>query len=150
MTEFQVSPSCLSSCVCFLTSYSNSALVPCYLLLSFPLPFRSLLQSFTTLIKRLEAATSRLEDLATSTASAAAVTNNLGRPPVGGQPAPTSYSVPASNNVPDEPEVPLVLAAYDEIMENPLKNFVALSKSIGGLVEDQVRKGKRRIREQDG
>ncbi|CAG8498544.1 10682_t:CDS:2 [Paraglomus occultum] len=94
-------------------------------------------QSFTTLIKRLEAATSRLEDLATSTASAVAVTNNLGRHPVGGQPAPTSYSVPASNNVTEEPEVPLVLAAYDEIMENSLKNFVDLSKSIGGLVEDQ-------------
>ena len=125
-------------------------MVPRCLPLSISLPRRFSLQSFTTLIKRLEAATSRLEDLATSTASAATVTNNLGRSPVGGQPAPASYSVPASNNVPDELEVPLVLAAYDEIIENPLKNFVALSKSIGGLVEDQVRKGKRRIREQDG
>jgi hypothetical protein len=92
-------------------------------------------QSLTTLIKRLEAATSRLEDLASSSASSAAVSNNLSRNSVGGQPAAVSSQ---NNDAIVSGEVPPALAAYDELIEGPLKNFLELSKAVGGLVEDQV------------
>ncbi|CAG8436795.1 22196_t:CDS:2 [Rhizophagus irregularis] len=91
-------------------------------------------QSLTTLIKRLEAATSRLEDLASSSASSAAVSNNLSRNSVGGQPAAVSSQ---NNDAIVSGEVPPALAAYDELIEGPLKNFLELSKAVGGLVEDQ-------------
>ncbi|RIA98696.1 adenylate cyclase associated N terminal-domain-containing protein [Glomus cerebriforme] len=84
-------------------------------------------QSLTTLIKRLEAATSRLEDLASSGSPSSAVS-------VGGQPvAPSSQN----NDVAVGGEIPPALAAYDELIEGPLKHFLELSKVIGGLVEDQ-------------
>jgi adenylyl cyclase-associated protein len=93
-------------------------------------------QSLTTLIKRLEAATSRLEDLASSSASSAAVSNNLSRNSVGGQPTVVSSQ---NNDAIVGGEVPPALAAYDELIEGPLKNFLEISKAIGGLVEDQVK-----------
>lgn len=84
-------------------------------------------QSLTTLIKRLEAATSRLEDLATSSVSNAAG-NNLGRNSI--SVAPTSSS---------NAEVSPALDAYDELIEGPLKSFLELSKTIGGPVLEQVK-----------
>jgi|SRR6266542_2619683 len=91
-------------------------------------------QTLTTLIKRLEAATSRLEDLGASSSAA----NNLGRNSVGGQPAAPSLVSSQSNDAVVGGEVPPALAAYDELIEGPLKTFLELSKVIGGLVEDQV------------
>ncbi|CAG8641598.1 13917_t:CDS:2, partial [Funneliformis caledonium] len=89
-------------------------------------------QSLTNLIKRLEAATSRLEDLGTSSAAA----NNLSRTSAGGQPSAPSLVSSQSNDAVGG-EVPPTLAAYDELIEGPLKNFLELSKVIGGIVEDQ-------------
>ncbi|CAG8677246.1 10168_t:CDS:2, partial [Ambispora leptoticha] len=95
-------------------------------------------QSLTTLIKRLEAATSRLEDLATSGASVVTVGTNINRSSLGTQPVvPSSLVLPPNNDATAETEPPLALSAYDELIEGPLKTFVELSKSIGGLVEDQ-------------
>ncbi|CAG8557629.1 1768_t:CDS:2 [Acaulospora colombiana] len=79
-------------------------------------------QSLTTLIKRLEAATSRLEDLATSSGSNVSVNN---------------FTSPSSNVVASKSELLPVLEAYDELIEGSLKNFLELSKTIGGLVLDQ-------------
>jgi adenylyl cyclase-associated protein len=93
-------------------------------------------QSLTTLIKRLEAATSRLEDLATSSASSAAVAN---RSSVGGQPAASSLVSSQSSDAAVGGEALPALAAYDELIEGPLKNYLELSKAIGDLVENQVK-----------
>ncbi|CAG8655797.1 227_t:CDS:2 [Acaulospora morrowiae] len=78
-------------------------------------------QSLTTLIKRLEAATSRLEDLATSNVSNVSANNFV---------SPTNIAAVSKTEPP-------VLEAYDELIEGPLKNFLELSKTIGGLVLDQ-------------
>ncbi|CAG8488478.1 6191_t:CDS:2 [Ambispora gerdemannii] len=95
-------------------------------------------QSLTTLIKRLEAATSRLEDLATSGATVVAVGTNISRNSLGSQPAvPSSLVSPPIIDPTAEIELPPALSAYDELIEGPLETFVELSKSIGGLVEDQ-------------
>nr|CAG8594319.1 6968_t:CDS:2 [Entrophospora candida] len=101
-------------------------------------------QSLTTLIKRLEAATSRLEDLATtgssnstSSATAPASTTTIG----GQQPTTTTLVTSTTNNndndTKNEVKLTPALSAYDELIEGPLKNFLELSKTIGGLVEDQ-------------
>ncbi|KAG9294566.1 hypothetical protein G9A89_008677 [Geosiphon pyriformis] len=96
-------------------------------------------QPLTTLLKRLEAATSRLEDLATSGVSAVGVNTNLARNSLSNQPVATSLVSPPSYDIVDEAVLPPALAAYDELIEIPLKHFVELSKRIGGLshaVED--------------
>ncbi|CAI2179393.1 13214_t:CDS:2 [Funneliformis geosporum] len=90
-------------------------------------------QSLKNLINRLEAATSRLEDLGTSSAAA----NNLSRNSAGGQPAAPSLVSSQSNDAVGGGEVSPTLAAYDELIEGPLKNYLERSKLIGGIVEDQ-------------
>lgn len=67
----------------------------------------------SALIDRLEAATVKLENLSGSPAAAA------------GEPASTGATAPA-------------VAAYDEIINGPLKEFLSLSSQIGGLVQEQV------------
>ncbi|CAG8808982.1 32462_t:CDS:1, partial [Racocetra persica] len=57
------------------------------------------IQSLTVLIKRLEAATSRLEDLATSGTSAVAVAGSLGRDSNGNQPTEPSNILPGDGTV---------------------------------------------------
>ncbi|CAJ0890143.1 6656_t:CDS:2, partial [Entrophospora sp. SA101] len=121
-------------------------------------------QSLTTLIKRLEAATSRLEDLATtgsSNSTSKAATSRLedlattgssnstssttapaSTTTIGGQQPTTTTLVTSTTNNNDndtknEVKLTPALSAYDELIEGPLKNFLELSKTIGGLVEDQ-------------
>ena len=86
--------------------------------------------SLSTLIKRLEVATTRLEDLALSgmSASTIAATN----PPA----APS-----ASSAQPKEAplEVPRAVEAFNSTMDAPVKQFIELSGQLGGPVEEQVR-----------
>ncbi|RIB17220.1 adenylate cyclase associated N terminal-domain-containing protein [Gigaspora rosea] len=90
----------------------------------------------TALIKRLETATSRLEELATSGTSAVAVAGSLGRDSNGNQPTEPS-NILAGNGTASETKFSASLDAYDELIEGPLNNFIELSKSIGGIVQDQ-------------
>ncbi|CAG8821541.1 14715_t:CDS:2, partial [Gigaspora margarita] len=90
----------------------------------------------TALIKRLETATSRLEELATSGTSAVAVAGSLGRDSNGNQPTEPS-NILAGNGTATETKFSVSLDAYDELIEGPLNNFIELSKSIGGIVQDQ-------------
>ncbi|CAG8583072.1 1633_t:CDS:2 [Dentiscutata heterogama] len=93
------------------------------------------LQSLQALIKRLETATTRLEELATSGTSAVAVASSLGRDSSGNQPTEPSNILSGNGTATETKSVSL--DAYDELIEGPLNNFIELSKSIGGVVQDQ-------------
>lgn len=77
--------------------------------------------SLSTLIKRLEVATSRLEDLAVNGTSANAVQSSLGGP---------AAAVKTDDL--------LVVVRYDEIINESLKKYLDLSQTIGGAVAEQV------------
>lgn len=84
---------------------------------------------------RLEAATSRLEDMATSVDSSHSETIAAIQKTQSGQgEAASSSSVIAP---PPEP-VPPSIEDFDAIIENDVKHFVTTSESLGGLVEQQV------------
>jgi adenylyl cyclase-associated protein len=89
--------------------------------------------------RSLEAATSRLEDIAT-TVDGAGVTQN-------GAPAQTQHAaaiVPmpeapsAPSPAPQEP-LPRSIEDFDKLIEEDITSFVTASGKIGGLVEEQVR-----------
>ncbi|KAF9916943.1 hypothetical protein FBU30_001070 [Linnemannia zychae] len=111
------------------------------------------------LLKRLDAVTTKLEDQAMAAASAADVSSSLtgsgGAGPTAGGPQPSqSLSIPPSggsndgrglsaegspsiSGVPTSNSFPVV-DGYDELINGPLKQFIELSRVIGGLVEEQA------------
>lgn len=95
-------------------------------------------QPLTTLIRRLEAATSRLEDIATSVDSThpetvAAISSAQATI---AENAATAVPVPAAS-VPPEP-LPRSIEDFDKLISDDVKPFVTTSEAIGGLVEQQV------------
>ena len=84
---------------------------------------------------RLEAATSRLEDIAT--------TIDGPTPPTNGVVAATSSTpsiyatAPEATPPPPEP-LPRSVEAFDQIIQEDVAGFVTASGKIGGLVEEQV------------
>ncbi|KAJ5658495.1 uncharacterized protein N7484_002144 [Penicillium longicatenatum] len=95
------------------------------------------MHNFTTLIKRLEAATSRLEDMAMSlddpndpksagTPTAAAPV--VPEPP---KPAPPPPAAPAAAPIPPQ------IQDFDALIKGDVQNFVNLGDKIGGLVAEQ-------------
>lgn len=100
--------------------------------------------SLATLLKRLEAACSRLEDVALTSASGAPLSNAsavgaAGIPPPAA--APSSSSAPAAVAAPQPDEVKLApcVEAFQELVDGPLTKYISLSKELGGLIEQQVR-----------
>jgi len=100
--------------------------------------------SLATLLKRLEAACSRLEDVALTSASGAPLSNAsavgaAGVPPPAA--APSSSSAPAAVAAPQQDEVKLApsVEAFQELVDGPLTKYTSLSKELGGLIEQQVR-----------
>ncbi|KAL0264726.1 suppressor of rasval19 [Diplodia seriata] len=101
------------------------------------------MHNLTTLIKRLEAATSRLEDIASSSfekpsaldaapgAQAAAAAQTPAR-------ASAPPAAPGAPPAPAKADVPPMLAAFDELLDNELKEFVSLSKQLGGPIAEQA------------
>jgi adenylyl cyclase-associated protein len=87
--------------------------------------------------RRLEAATSRLEDMATSVdashADTVAAINNASATPA--EPAAATITEP-----PPQPAQPLPrsIEAFDKIIKEDVQGFVTASEKIGGLVEQQV------------
>lgn len=94
------------------------------------------------IMNRLEAATSRLEDMAQATMDPTASANGVvsktaiaGGAAGGGAtghavthaPAPQTESLPAS------------IEAFDKLIASDVKKFVNLSEDLGGVVADQVR-----------
>ena len=92
----------------------------------------------TNLYIRLEAATSRLEDMATAvdpshSESVAAITAAQSPPPS------TKTTVAAASKTLPE-SVPQSIEAFDAVIEHEIKAFVIAAERIGGLIESQVRK----------
>ncbi|KAL2434158.1 Adenylyl cyclase-associated protein [Exophiala dermatitidis] len=95
------------------------------------------MHNLTTLIKRLEAATSRLEDIATSIdGPGASSTNGL----AGAAVATSSVSgaTPETATLAPEP-LPKSVEAFDKIIEEDVDAFVKAAAKIGGLVEEQAK-----------
>ena len=99
--------------------------------------------ALTKLALRLEAATSRLEDIASSTfEKPSALDAAPGAQSIAAAQAPARASAPpAAPGAPPAPskaDVPPMLAAFDALLDNELKHFVDLSKQLGGPIAEQV------------
>ncbi|KAF1930211.1 uncharacterized protein M421DRAFT_419262 [Didymella exigua CBS 183.55] len=95
------------------------------------------MNSLTTLIKRLEAATSRLEDIASSsftTDSGASKTGTAAAVAAGGAAAAPAAAVPSPRAV---ESLPPSIAAFDELVSTELKTWLDLSSKMGAVIETQ-------------
>jgi adenylyl cyclase-associated protein len=87
------------------------------------------------IFRRLEAATSRLEDMATSIDSThpstvAAISSSAVAPESG------TTGTPAEG--PSAEKLPPTIADFDKVINGEVKTFVAASEKLGGLVEQQA------------
>lgn len=103
---------------------------------------------FTDWIKRLEAATARLEDIASSTIelpqSVPALKETLATPQSGVAPASTAAptplpQAPAPPPAPAPEPVPESIEEFDAFVNTAVQKYAKLSKEIGGLLAKQVR-----------
>ncbi|RDA86632.1 hypothetical protein CP533_6875 [Ophiocordyceps camponoti-saundersi (nom. inval.)] len=92
------------------------------------------MHNLTTLIKRLEAATSRLEDIATSTDLAPDDLSVLHRSTTS-----AAHETPTGSSLskPKEP-LPEFVEEFDAILESSINDYVRLSKDLGGVVAQQA------------
>ncbi|KAF9968552.1 hypothetical protein BGZ70_002456 [Mortierella alpina] len=94
--------------------------------------------SLSSLLKRLESATSKLEDLAMAGASASNVssslTGNSGAHAPQGQLSQLAEPSAATQQDATHPNV----EGFDELLDGPVKTYSELSKAVGGLVEEQA------------
>lgn len=115
--------------------------------------------SLSTLIKRLEAATSRLEDITLSQASAStlaqptseaseSIAPHLAAATAAGAAGGATGAATAGVNVAPAaaPEDPPAVVAWDETVTEALKAFTELSSKLGGLVQEQVCPGRSNLR----
>lgn len=93
------------------------------------------MHNLVTLIKRLEAATLRLEDMASSTIPPLGSQTSLEPAPLA--PASTAVSPSAPVALPTPP-VPESVERFDEFMSQTLQKYVKTSNVIGGLVAEQA------------
>lgn len=95
-------------------------------------------------MRRLEAATARLEDIAMTQAPSGGPQFVSGASAV--HPAtPSAAAVPggagaAAVAAGSAEEAPASVQAFDELLQGPLAKYLALSKELGGLVAEQVRR----------
>ncbi|KAI9780406.1 MAG: hypothetical protein M1816_002864 [Peltula sp. TS41687] len=107
------------------------------------------MNNLTTLIKRLEAATSRLEDMAQSTTTTDHTTTTstngvsgskaaavVGGGSVGGGGGATGENVTRAP-APLIESLPPSIEAFDDLIASDVKKFVGLSEELGGVVADQ-------------
>jgi adenylyl cyclase-associated protein len=91
------------------------------------------------LMYRLEAATSRLEDIAQSTIDpSAALTGPDPGAALVGQGAQSVPLPPAQAPPPPEP-LPQAIGDFDGLINGDVQKYVSLSERLGGLVAEQVR-----------
>ena len=92
----------------------------------------------TSMIRRLEAATSRLEDIASSSFEQSGTASNTGAPAAvaaGGASAAPAVAAPAPKAV---ESLPPSIAAFDELVNTELKTWLDLSSKLGSVIEGQV------------
>jgi len=94
----------------------------------------------TTILHRLEAATSRLEDMAASAIDLPKLNGAAPTPaPTGPLPAPPTASRPAADTVkPVLEALPESVEDFDTFISGTVKKFVNLSDELGGAVAEQV------------
>lgn len=100
-------------------------------------------KQLTNLIRRLEAATSRLEDIANSAAEdPRSVATTAAAGSVNGDVTPSAPPAPAPPAKIDIPEpleeLPETVQGFDAMMNEELKPFAELSEKLGGLIAEQV------------
>jgi len=94
----------------------------------------------TAIVRRLEAATSRLEDIASATVDAPSSTtqsNANGAPksaPTGPLPPPPPPVAPKAVAEP----IPTTVEEFDTFLSGALKKYVVLSDGLGGPIAEQV------------
>lgn len=93
--------------------------------------------ALTRIIYRLEAATSRLEDIASSTVGLEVLPNPNGAPSRSAAVVPVQAEAPP---VPPKEELPPLIVDFDTLIYGDVKAYYTLStaKSIGGLLGEQV------------
>lgn len=94
-----------------------------------------------TLLLRLEAATSRLEDMVPTISDPSAVSKGAASLPESGLTAPDAdlRSGPASSPKLAPAPLPPAIDDFDALINGDVKTFVNMSEEIGGLVAEQVR-----------
>ncbi|KAF6792976.1 Adenylyl cyclase-associated protein [Colletotrichum sojae] len=104
------------------------------------------MHNLTTLIKRLEAATARLEDIASSTIELPQAVPSLNQSvatpssaPNASVPPPPAPQAAPSAQAPPEP-VPESVEEFDQFIATSVEKYVNISKHLGGLVADQAAK----------
>ncbi|TID00009.1 Adenylyl cyclase-associated protein [Colletotrichum higginsianum] len=104
------------------------------------------MHNLTTLIKRLEAATARLEDIATSTIELPQAVPSLNQSVESAPSAPNATTPPppppqaaAAPQAPPEP-VPESVEEFDQFIATSVDKYVNISKQLGGLIADQAAK----------
>jgi adenylyl cyclase-associated protein len=90
----------------------------------------------TPIIRRLEAATSRLEDMASAVIEAPK-TNGASSAVTAAAPAAAAASQPTAPKMVVEP-LPPMIEDFDSFIETAVKKYVDLSNEIGGPVAEQV------------
>ncbi|KAL2871774.1 adenylate cyclase-binding protein [Aspergillus lucknowensis] len=93
------------------------------------------MHNLTTLIKRLEAATSRLEDMAMGLDdhNAQSTPDNTAAL----EPQPSKQPPPSASTAPVVASLPPQIEDFDALIKKDVYNFVELGRKIGGLVEEQ-------------
>ncbi|KAH7384781.1 adenylate cyclase associated N terminal-domain-containing protein [Cadophora sp. MPI-SDFR-AT-0126] len=94
------------------------------------------MHNLTTLIKRLEAATSRLEDMASSSIDIPAINGAPTPAPTGPLPAPPVAKAPSPKPV--QEALPESVEDFDAFIAGTVKKFVNLSDELGGPVAEQA------------
>ncbi len=97
--------------------------------------------TLTRLVHRLEAATSRLEDMAQATIDPSAPTNGVMTAPGTAMAAVSGADQPGgSANAPKQADEPLppALDDFDSLINGDVQTFVNMSEELGGLVAEQV------------
>ena len=107
---------------------------PDSLVLHVPPPVQG--SSLTTAIRRLEAATSRLEDIASSSAGGFETASSTPAPSTAPSQAPASSSQRTTPN-PSE-ALPPSVQDYDAILDGALKTWLELSAKLGSSIAEQV------------
>lgn len=97
------------------------------------------MNNLTTLIKRLEAATSRLEDVAQATVDPSSATSGV--PPnstaLKGLPGSAAGDAPSQPPTVQAEALPVSVGAFDEIMNTDIVKFVKYGEQIGGVLAEQ-------------
>ena len=98
------------------------------------------LPELTAPLHRLEAATSRLEDIASSTVEPPKANGEAPTPaPTGSLPPPPAASGTAEPTKALAPLLPQSVEEFDHFITGALKKFINLSDEVGGPVAEQVR-----------